>query len=854
MVLGTGTQIRKIGADGLVRTPLTATDIDPYVKLAIDRPGNIYYTAIAGIIKLTPSGTTVRVAGMFGLGHPPQEGVQATAATMFVEGIALDPSGSLVFSDASTMRVWRIDASGALHAVAGAATPGTAGEGGPAIAAQLEFPGALAYDAAGALYISDEHRILKVQTDGTLVRVASSSTAFNGPIALDATGAVYYTPGQGYAIAKLNADGSSTPIAGTVPGSFSNGCGSGSNPAVGDARTATFGQIGSMVFDQAGNLLVVDQSNFTVRQINPAGQIRTLAGAPPAFSGDGGPASAATFSNPQALAFDSTGNMYIADTGNNRIRKVTTDGGISTIGGQGGPTGDMVYACSGSSRNYLNSPAALAVDAAGTVYVADTLNHRVVKLAADGAPILFAGTGTKGYAMAAPGAAANTVPLDSPRALGIDSAGNIWVGDNATRILKISPAGIIVNVLPGMRARSFSTDAQLNLYLTSELISYQVMPGDQLVQLFGNALSQLDPSGPPPVELPDYTFDPNQSSGITRDAQGTLYTVGGGAVTLISPACNYTNMPAPGILPWQAWYPAESPQGDVYAVDTTDNVIWRFPHLTPVANESPTPSFATGAIVQNAASQLISVFDTMVVTGGFTSSPARFVVSDSIAPGEIVRINGQCLGPFNTVLASFDTNGRLPTKLGGVGVTIGGIAAPLIAVQAGGIVAVTPFGLTPGQTLPLVVTFNGVSITNANGPYYAPGLQTVAYRPGLVRFVEPDGSKTAAAINQDGTINSRTHPAPAGSVVTLWATGLGQTNPAGVDGQMQTNIAAKYLADVQVTIGGAPAAVQYAGPAPDFAGLSQINIQVPQTKSGAQSVQLLIGTAPFPQNVQLWVQ
>jgi uncharacterized protein (TIGR03437 family) len=111
-----------------------------------------------------------------------------------------------------------------------------------------------------------------------------------------------------------------------------------------------------------------------------------------------------------------------------------------------------------------------------------------------------------------------------------------------------------------------------------------------------------------------------------------------------------------------------------------------------------------------------------------------------------------------------------------------------------------------------------VAIITANGPFYSRGLQTVP------------------------------------TVVTLWATGLGQTNPPGVDGQMQTNIAAKYLADVQVTVGGAPTAEQYAGPAPSLARLSQINLQIPQTKSGAQPVQLPIGTAPFPQNVQLWVQ
>ena len=297
---------------------------------------------------------------------------------------------------------------------------------------------------------------------------------------------------------------------------------------------------------------------------------------------------------------------------------------------------------------------------------------------------------------------------------------------------------------------------------------------------------------------------------------------------------------------------AESPQGDVYATDTS-SAIWRLPHLTTSASDAPTPRFANGAIIQNAASQLIGTFDTLIQTGGFTSSPFRFIVSDTVAPGEIVRINGQCLGPFTAVPASFDSSGRLPTMLGGVQVTVGGVAASLIAVQAGGIVAVTPFGLTPNQTVPMSVTFNGVTITTYSS-VLSQELQTVAYRPGLLRFVELDGSQTAAAINQDGTINSQVHPAPAGSVVALWATGLGQTNPPGVDGQVQISLGAKYLAAVQVTVGGVAAGVQYAGPAPEFAGLSQINVQIPKIQSGPESVQLLMGGARFQQTVHLWVQ
>jgi uncharacterized protein (TIGR03437 family) len=850
MVVNAGSRIRKIQSDGTIHTLATDSNIDPYAKLAFDHAGNLYYTATLGVIKLTPAGTSTRVVGIGQAAT--QEGAAATSIAPYIEGMTIDPSGNVVFSDGLTMRVWRVDGTGVLRAVAGMVTPGTGGEGGPAVQAQLEFPGAVTYDSAGALYISDTHRILKVGTDGTLTRVATAPAggAFQGPLALDATGAIYYAPTQ-YTIAKLNADGSNTPIAGNVAGLFSNGCGSGADPTTGQAKTASFGVIGALLFDAAGNLLVTDQSNSSLRQINPAGQIRTLAGAPPSFSGDGGPATAAVFSNPQGLAFDAVGNMYVADTGNHRIRKIATDGTISTVGGQGGPTADMVYSCSGSSFNFLHSPAAVAVDAAGTLYVADTLNHRVVKLAAGGTPVLFAGTGTQGFAASPVGTAANTIPLDTPTAVGVDHDGNIWVGDHARRTLKINAAGTVVDVLPGMRTRTFNSDAG-GFYLTSELISYQVMAGDQLVPLTGSAISSVDPSGPAPVEIPDLPTEILSPAGITRDGQGAIYALSFG-FEVISPACNSTQMASPGQFPWEVWALAESPAGDVYGTDAQGYAVWRMPHLKTVANELPTPQFWAGAIVQNAASQLIGTFDTFEQTGGFTSSPVRLVISDKVAPGEIVRINGQCIGPINGVLAQFDASGRLPASLGGVSATIGGLPMPLIAVQSESIVAVTPFGLPANQAVQLTVTFNGVTISTQNVGVVS-GVQTVAYRPGVVRFVEQDGSYVAAAINQDGTINSQAHPAPAGSVVELWATGMGQTNPAGVDGQAQTNTSAKYLSDTQVTLGGTAAVVQYAGPAPGFAGLSQINVQVPPVKSGAEVLQVLIGGAPFLQVVHLWVQ
>jgi len=374
-------------------------------------------------------------------------------------------------------------------------------------------------------------------------------------------------------------------------------------------------------------------------------------------------------------------------------------------------------------------------------------------------------------------------------------------------------------------------------------VVYQVMDGDQLVPVAGTIRdSQIPPSGAPPVNELDTTPDLYAGSGLTRDGQGTLYNIGQQGIDLISTGCHTE----PGFLPTLrgAAHVAENPVGDVYAADAGSNVIWRLPHLTTQPGDLPTPLLSAGTTVQNAASMLVSSQDQIVPFGGFISGTIRYLVNPPIAPGEIVRFNGQCLGPVEQMRASIDSDGRLPVSLAGVQITMAGLPVPLIAVQEGSIIAVTPFALPVNQNVALVVTVNGVQLKGT--------LQTKAFSPGLVRFLQPDGTAAAAAVNQDGTVNSQANPAPVGSVVALYATGLGQTNPPGTDGQVATNIGARYLADVQVTINEVLGQVQYAGPALGFAGLSQINVLVPQTTTGP--VKILIGNVPFQQIVQVWVR
>jgi uncharacterized protein (TIGR03437 family) len=828
VVLVDGLSLQRIASDGRVTTLIKDQDLNYQSPVTVDAQGNIYYGITLGIAKLFPDGTKQRIAGATGRPLPnAADGIPATSAQIMVWGLAADRTGSLLVSDGYTKQVWRIDSQGILHTVAGTAIPGTSGEGGPATAAQLEFPTNLAFDASGVLYIQDQNRILKVLPNQTLLRVSSVTTQ---SMAVDSTGTVYYA--ANFQIFRLAPTGSPVLLAGNGKDGYTNGCASGDHPELGDALTAGFTGLGSLAVDNLGNVLVVDRSLGALRAITPSGKVYNVSGAPPRFSGDGGLASAAVLFQPHGLAFDPIGNLYIADTGNNRIRRVTVkDGIIDTVAGQGGPTGDMTYACSGSSDLFLNAPEAIALDNVGNLYIADTNNNRIMKLSPLGALTRFA----------------PNVSFTAPRAIGVDRQGNIWIGDSARRTLKLAPGGTILKTIPRVRPRSFSTDSLGNLYLTAAYVAYYVEPDDSLLPLAGVGQgSQIPLASGMPVELPDPTYDIDEGAGITRDTLGTLYNIRSGGVDIVSQTCHVYPISASGsVLPFTgAWAIAADNFKHVDMADNTLSVIWQLPTLSPTANDPPTPQLALAAPVMNAASMVISTMDQIVVTGGFNSQQERFIVSGNIAPGEIVRITGQCLGPFGGADGAYDSTGLLPPTLAGVQVTFGGVAAPLISVQAGSIVAVTPFALPSSGQVTMTVGYLSPPVTST--------LNTAPYSPGLFRTLETDSSATALAVNQDGTLNSSAHPAPAGSIVALFATGLGQTNPASSDGADATNIALRYLSAVHVTVNGIDAPVDYAGIAPGFAGLSQINIHVPQTSSGP--VKVLMGSAPFNQPVNLWIQ
>ena len=303
-------------------------------------------------------------------------------------GVAVDAAGNLYIADPQDQRVRKVSASGTITTLAGTGVRDYSGDGGPASAATLNAPSGVAVDSAGNVYIADpgNKRVRKVTPAGIITTVAGNGTqgfsgdggpatsaALNNPYALafDNAGNLHIADKNNARIRKVTAAGIITTIAGTGIGGFS-----------GDGGLATSAGLSpsGIVFDSAGNLFVVDSPR--VRKINSTGVISTIAGINAnTFSGDGGPATSAALSVPTGVAVDAAGNVYIGDTGNGRVRKVTPAGIISTFAGGalvGGNFGDGGVATSAS----LALPTGITFDSAGNLFIADSNHSRIRRVSA----------------------------------------------------------------------------------------------------------------------------------------------------------------------------------------------------------------------------------------------------------------------------------------------------------------------------------------------------------------------------------------------------------------------------------------------------------------------------------------
>ena len=321
------------------------------------------------------------VAGTGEPGHGGDGGRAVEARLSFPSGMAVDNAGNVYISDYFSQRVRRVDTTGTITTIAGTGEPGYGGDDGPAVEAQLSFPSGVAVDHAGNLYVTDtgNHRIRRIDTTGTITTIAGTGGRgydWDGPaveahladpkgVAVDAFGNLYFAGFFNFGIRRVDAAGNMSRVAESE------------EPYDPDEEARRRSRDRGIAVDHAGNVYIANIDNSYIRRVDVTGTMSVIAGTPrePGYGGDGGPAVEAQLSYPADVAVDHTGNLYIADTGNHRIRRIDTTGTITTIAG----TGEPGYGGDGGPavEAPLASPFALTLDSSGKLYVADLGNYRI---------------------------------------------------------------------------------------------------------------------------------------------------------------------------------------------------------------------------------------------------------------------------------------------------------------------------------------------------------------------------------------------------------------------------------------------------------------------------------------------
>ena len=472
--------------------PATSARFGRIEGLAVDHAGNIYIADADNnrIRRVDSAGTIETVAGTGEFGWE-GDGVPATSATLTaMSGLATDRNGNLYIADTWADRIRKIDSAGTISTVAGTGEEGRSGDGGPALAAQLNRPRGVAVDNAGNIYIADSanHQVRRVDVSGTIATFAGTGDdgdlGDGGPataaqlsepyaVAIDPAGNVFIADAGNSTVRKVDSGGKIT----TVAGGRDVRAGTGDEVSIARPRALAVGRSGSVyiadawrgrvlrlddtgrvavfvglgkrevdiprdvALDASGNAYVIVGGAHPVVKIDPSGLVTPFAGSGgSSHSGDGGPAANAGLQFPSGVATDDQGNVYIADSGDHRIRRVDASGTISTVAGTGarGFSGDGGPATSAE----FNSPAGVAAGSDGAVYVADRGNHRIRRIDSAGIVTTIAGNGQSGRIQ--PDVPAIRAPLRWPESVDADSAGRVYIPDHwSHRVFMVDNLGIL---------------------------------------------------------------------------------------------------------------------------------------------------------------------------------------------------------------------------------------------------------------------------------------------------------------------------------------------------------------------------------------------------------------------------
>lgn len=580
------------------------------------------------------------------------------------------------------------------------------------------------------------------------------------------------------------------------------------------------------------------------------------------FAGDGSAPTSAQFHLPIAIALDSSHNLYIADSGNYRIRKIA-GGKVSTIAGNGqvGYTGDGSDATGAS----FDLPYGIRVDAAGNVYVSDLLNHLVRQINTKGVINTFAGNNCcYGYQADGVSATDPLAALDQPVGLAFDTAGNLYISDtHEARVRVVSTGGIINSVAGGFPGvdpgfgqyggdggpavpsnlnvpLGVAVDGKGNVYIADSENHRirRVTPAGIITTVAGNGTAGFSGDGGPATAA-----QLNRPWDVAVDAAGDIFIAdyNNSRIRVVNTAGVITTV-AGGIGPGYAGdggpalramlnFPtglALDTNGNLYVADSSNNVVRL---LTPTA-----PTVSAGGVI----------------------SASGFGAFAAVAPGSWIEVYGSNLSLDSRSWATSDFQGaNAPTSLDGTTVTIGGQAAYLSYISGGQINAQVPFNVASGPQ-PVVVknaagTSSSFTVTvNATEPgLYAPTLFNV----GGVQYAGALFTDFATFVAPPGAIPGVTSQrAKAGQTIVLYGVGFGPVTPNIPAGQIVSGSNSLTL-PLTVSIGGAPATVTYQGLAAGSIGLYQFNVTVPSVPASDRvPLTFTLGGAPGSQTLYIAVQ